>query len=93
MGICVQKVLFVGTTFLDPEEQLPSKGRLLILDETNLTLLQEFSFEGSIQAICFTYDNRYLIVGLNFTIQAFQIQLALGQVQSHSKFKRIKLEL
>jgi hypothetical protein len=34
-----QKVLMVGTTFLDPEESIPSKGRLLLLDESNLTLL------------------------------------------------------
>lgn len=71
LGHWNQKVLVVGTTYLDPEEALPSKGRLLILDETTLCLLQEFPFEGSIQAISFAYDNRYLIVGLNFTVMAF----------------------
>lgn len=58
----------VGTTFLDPEESIPTKGRLLLLDEKNLTLLQEFTMDGSIQAITTAYENRYLIIALNFTV-------------------------
>jgi hypothetical protein len=53
---------------LDPEESIPSKGRLLLLDERNLTLLQEFTMDGSIQAITTAYENRYLIIALNFTV-------------------------
>lgn len=34
-----EPVLVVGTTYLNPEEQMPSAGRLLILDPYSLNLL------------------------------------------------------
>jgi hypothetical protein len=35
-------ILVVGTTFLNPEEQMPSAGRLLLFEPHSLNLLQEF---------------------------------------------------
>lgn len=40
--------LVVGTTFLNPEEQMPSAGRLLLFEPYSLNLLQEFAMEGSV---------------------------------------------
>ena len=42
-GVMTQTpVLIVGTTFLNPEEQMPTAGRLLLFEPHSLNLLQEF---------------------------------------------------
>ena len=43
-----QQWLLVGTAFLNPEETIPSQGRLLMLDAHNLDLVQEFPLAGSV---------------------------------------------
>lgn len=66
-------LILVGTTFLLPEEQIPSAGRLLVFDQNNLQLLQEFEIDGSLQAIQTTHGGKFLILGINNRVQAYAI--------------------
>ena len=43
-----RKWLLIGTTYLKPEEQLPSSGRLLLLDSETFDLMQELPVSGSL---------------------------------------------
>ena len=43
-----RRYLLIGTAFLNPEETIPSQGRLLMMDSETMELLQEFTVEGSL---------------------------------------------
>ena len=60
-----KKCLLIGTAFLDPEETIPSRGRLLMLDADSMELVQEFTVEGSLQSILVSDRNKFLILGVN----------------------------
>lgn len=60
-----RKYLLVGTAFLNPEETIPSQGRLLMLQAETLDLVQEFAVDGSLQSLLVTDYNKYLILGVN----------------------------
>ena len=60
-----RKYLLIGTAYLNPEETIPSQGRLLLLDATTLDLVQEFAVGGSLQSILVTDHNKFLLLGVN----------------------------
>ena len=66
-----RKWLLVGTAFLNPEETIPSMGRLLMLEADTMNLVQEFQVNGSLQSMLITDYNKYLITGVNNQIQAY----------------------
>lgn len=65
-------IVMVGTTFLKLEEQVPSQGRLLMLDSQTLQLVQEFVLDGSVQSI--TYDqSKCLCVAVNNKLRIYTL--------------------
>ena len=60
-----KEYLLIGTAFLNPEETIPSQGRLLMLHPTTMQLIQEFTVDGSIQSILLSDQNKFLILGVN----------------------------
>ena len=72
-----RKWIMIGTTFLKPEEQIPSSGRFILLDPENFDVLQEYEVAGSLQSILTTNDNKYLILGVNNQIEVYDFTSVL----------------
>lgn len=79
-----RKYILIGTAFLNPEETIPSMGRLLMLDAVTMDLIQEFPVNGSLQSILVTDYNRYLLLGVNNQIQAYDFSTFMPSLRSNT---------
>ena len=83
----------VGTTFLKPEEQIPSQGRLILLDADTFDLVQEYQVAGSLQAIITTNEHKYLILGVNNQIEIYDFANVLPTFRNDQLLKKGKLDV
>ena len=88
--------LLIGTAFLDPEETIPSTGRILMLDAQTMELIQVFTTSGSVQSILVTEQNKFLLLGVNNQVQAYDfttfmpsLRANTGTVQKAGKFEML----
>ena len=85
----LKKYVLVGTAFMDLNENLPTKGRVLIFEidtsKKKMILRHIEQVNGSVQAVAtLKEDHKYLILGINN-----QIQLHSMTVRPGSEFKLV----
>lgn len=83
----------IGTAFLKPEEQIPSQGRLILLDADTFDIIQEYQVAGSLQSIITTNENKYLLLGINNQIEAYDFSATLPTFRNDSIWKQGRLDL
>ena len=76
-----------------PEEQIPSQGRLILLDADSFDLIQEYQVAGSLQAITTTNENKYLVLGINNQIEVYDFASMLPTFRNDQVLKKGKLDL
>jgi hypothetical protein len=75
--------VMAGTVFMNLEEEMPTKGRVLIYQvetkgiQRQLVLRHAENLGGSVQAMAFVNDS-YLIVGVNHEVMLYQVILRQG---------------
>ena len=79
-----RKWILIGTAFLNPEETLPSCGRILMLDAQRMELVQEFKTNGSVQSILVSEKNKFLLLGVNNQIQAYEMRTFLPSMRANT---------
>jgi CPSF A subunit region len=68
----------VGTLFMNLEEHIPSKGNLLIYEVTpqrKLVLRHTEAIQGSVQAIAFADEGRYIVAGVQQEVRLYSLLL------------------